>query len=140
MIHIKILSPGKNKDAWLEDALKEYLKRLSPIAQFELIWTKDEKNFEKQVREEPEIICLDPQGKMMTSEEFTDFFMKAVESGGSKIAFAIGGASGFSEDLIKGKKLLSLSPLTFTHQMTRLILVEQIFRAFEISRGSKYHK
>lgn len=140
MIRIKILSPGKNKDAWLEDALQEYLKRLSPIAEFELIWTKDEKTFEKLIREEKQLICLDPNGKMMDSVAFSDFFLKEVESGGSKIVFAIGGSEGFSEELLKGRKLLSLSPLTFTHQMTRLILVEQIFRAFEISKGSKYHK
>lgn len=140
MIRIKIISPGKNKDTWLEDALQEYLKRLSPIAEFELIWTRDEKTFEKLVREERAVICLDPHGKLMDSVGFADFFHKAVESGGSKIAFAIGGASGFSEGVLAGKRLLSLSPLTFTHQMTRIILVEQIFRAFEIGRGSKYHK
>lgn len=140
MIRIKILSPGKNKDSWLEDALQEYLKRLSPVAEFELIWTKDEKTFEKLLKEEKELICLDPKGKMTDSIGFADFFFKAVESGGSRITFAIGGSEGFPEGVTEGKRLISLSPLTFTHQMTRLILVEQIFRAFEINRGSKYHK
>lgn len=140
MIHIKILSPGKNKDAWLEDALKEYIKRLSPVAEFELIFTKDEKAFEKLLSTEKDLIYLDPKGKMMDSEAFSDYFFKAVESGGSNIGFAIGGSHGFPEGATQGKRLFSLSPLTFTHQMTRLILVEQIFRAFEIEKGSKYHK
>lgn len=140
MIRIKILSPGKNKDAWLEEAMQEYLKRLSSAAEFELIWTKNELGFEKLLLEEKECICLDPKGKLMDSEGFSDYFFKAVEEGGSRIAFAIGGAEGFSEGAVDGKRLISLSPLTFTHQMTRLILVEQIFRAFEIRRGSKYHK
>jgi 23S rRNA (pseudouridine1915-N3)-methyltransferase len=140
VIRIKILSPGKNKDAWLEDAIQEYVKRLSPLAEFELIWTKDEQGFAKLIGEEKELICLDPKGKMMDSEGFASFFIKAVESGGSKIAFAIGGAEGFPKGVLEGKKLISLSLLTFTHQMARLILVEQIFRAFEISKGSKYHK
>lgn len=138
MIRIRVISPGKNKDAWLEEALQEYMKRLSPVAEFELIWTKDEKSFAKLIDED--VICLDPKGKMRDSEGFADFFFKAVESGGSKIAFAIGGSEGFPEGVLEGKRLISLSPLTFTHQMARLILVEQIFRAFEINKGSKYHK
>lgn len=140
MIRIKIISPGKNKESWLEEAILEYIKRLSSVAEFELIWTKDEKSFAKSISEEKALICLDPQGKLLDSEGFTDFFFKAVESGGSRITLAIGGAEGFPKGATDGKKLLSLSPLMFTHQMTRLILIEQIFRAFEIAKGSKYHK
>jgi 23S rRNA (pseudouridine1915-N3)-methyltransferase len=140
MIQIKILSPGKNKEAWLEEALQEYLKRLSLVAQFELVWTKHEKSFSKLMREEKALICLDTSGKMLDSVSFARFFFKAAQEGGSKIAFAIGGAEGFPEGATEGKTLISLSLLTFTHQMARLILVEQIFRAFEIEKGSKYHK
>ena len=140
MIHIKILSPGKIKEQWLQEAIQEYLKRLTPLAHFELIWPKDEKHFTKFVQEEKDLICLDPRGKMYSSEAFTDYFFKEVEKGGSSIAFAIGGAEGFPEGLTAGRPLLSLSPMTFTHQHVRLLLIEQIFRAFEIRKGTGYHK
>ena len=67
-------------------------------------------------------------------------FQQQLEKGGARITFAIGGAEGFSEEVKKSYPLISLSPLTFTHQMTRLILIEQIYRATEILKGSKYHK
>lgn len=140
MIHIKILSPGKIKDSWLHEAIGEYLKRLTPVAQFELLWTKDEKQFAELLREQKEVICLDPRGKMYSSEAFADYFFKGVERGGSSLAFAIGGAEGFPEGTTQNRPLLSLSPMTFTHQHTRLLLIEQIFRAFEIQKGTRYHK
>lgn len=140
MIHIKILSPGKIKETWLISAISEYLKRLTPVAHFELTWTKDEKQLAKLANEEKHLICLDPKGKLLTSEEFADYFFKAVERGGSSLSFAIGGAEGFPEGVTEGRPLLSLSPMTFTHQHTRLLLIEQVFRAFEIQKGSGYHK
>lgn len=140
MLKIKIISPGKVKDAWLDEALAEYVKRLTPVAAFELIWTKDDKQLVKLSKEIPLLICLDPKGKMMSSETFADYFFSRIEKGGSQIAFAIGGPDGFPESMKEGRELLSLSPMTFTHQMARLLLLEQIFRAFEIKRGSAYHR
>ena len=140
MIRIKIISPGKTKESWLSEAIQEYLKRLTSIADFDLVFPKDEKTFSKLLSEEKNCIYLDPNGKTFTSEAFSTYFLKAVEQGGSSITFAIGGADGFPKGCGQGQAKLSLSPMTFTHQMTRLLLIEQIFRAFEIEKGSHYHK
>lgn len=140
MIKIRILSPGKVKEEWLKEAISEYLKRMSNYASVDLLFTKDEKEFYKLLEQEKNLILLDPLGKEMTSENFSSYFFKRVEIGGSNISFAIGGPEGFSREFIKDKPLLSLSKMTFTHQMVRLILMEQLFRAFEIEKGSEYHK
>jgi 23S rRNA (pseudouridine1915-N3)-methyltransferase len=140
MIKIKFLSVGKTKEFWLDDGLSEYVKRLSHEVGFEFNWLKDEEALEKQILKEPHVILLDPQGKSMDSYEFADFLLREIEKNDSRIAFAIGGPEGFSQELKKKYPLVSLSRLTFTHQMIRLILIEQIFRAFEIKKGSHYHK
>lgn len=140
MLKIKIISPGKNKDRWLDDALAEYIKRLSPVAQIEFIFAKDDEQFAELISKEKLLVCLDPNGKTYDSVEFANFLFNSLEQGGSRLAFAIGGAEGFPQGATQGKPLLSLSKMIFTHQMTRLLLVEQIFRAFEIRKGSKYHK
>lgn len=140
MIRIKIISPGKIKENWLILAIQEYIKRLTPLATFELIFPKDEKTFAKLLQDEKDLICLDPQGQSLTSEAFSTYFFKSIEKFGSSISFAIGGADGFPRGIHLNCPKISLSPMTFTHQMTRLLLIEQIFRAFEINKGSNYHK
>lgn len=140
MIHVKILLVGKTKEAWLEEAIGEYLKRLSPYVHFDFLLFKDEKLLEAALAKEKNVIVLDPEGKRMTSPLFADWLFTQFERGASHVAFAIGGPEGFSEEVKTKYPLLSLSSLTFTHQMTRLILLEQIFRAFEIKKGSHYHK
>lgn len=139
MLKIKILSIGKTKEKWLEDALQEYLKRLSPVVSIEFLLFKTNEQLEAQAEKETQIICLDPQGKMVSSEEFSSFLISSLEKGGSKTTFIIGGAEGLTEKL-KQKPLISFSKMTFTHQICRLILVEQIYRAIELQKGSKYHK
>lgn len=140
MIKIRILSVGKNKETWLEEALHEYAKRLTGQAIFEYLWAKDDKQLQKLISLEKRIICLDPQGQELTSEKFSHHFFQEVEKGGSTIVFVIGGPDGLPETLKSARPLWSLSKLTFTHQMVRLILIEQIFRSFEIQRGSEYHR
>lgn len=140
MLKIRLLSPGKIKEKWLEEAIQEYVKRLSPFATFEFPYSKDDEQFAEQIKKEKLLICLDPNGKAFTSEEFSKQLFNSFEKGGSTVSFAIGGAEGFPEGAKEGRQLISLSPLTFTHQMARLILIEQIFRAFEIRKGSRYHK
>jgi len=140
MIHIKVLLVGKTKEAWLEEALYEYMKRLSPYIQFEFPIFKDEETLERALEKEKHVILLDPEGKRMTSEMFADWLFSEIEKGASHVSFAIGGPLGFSQKVREKYPLLSLSSLTFTHQMARLILLEQIFRAFEIKKGSHYHK
>jgi 23S rRNA (pseudouridine1915-N3)-methyltransferase len=139
MIKLKILSVGKNKEAWLDLAIEEYIKRLSQIIQFEFVWAKNDEELVALVKKEPMAICLDAAGKPMTSEHFADFLHAKVQEAHSRLAFVIGGAEGLPPAL-KQYPLMSLSPLTFTHQMARIILIEQIYRAFEIAKGTKYHK
>lgn len=140
MIKMKFLSVGKTKESWLEEGLQEYIKRLSGEVSFEFLWFKDEVSLEQAIGKGKQVILLDPLGKMLDSVEFADFLFKEFEREGARLSFAIGGPSGFSEAVKRGRVLISLSKMTFTHQMIRLILMEQIFRAFEIKKGSSYHK
>ena len=89
------------------------------------------------------MILLDPLGKMCTSELFSEKMYQWLEEGGSRLTFVIGGAEGLPDDLRarEGKQgMLSLGMLTFTHQFARILLMEQIYRASEIRKGSGYHK
>ncbi|MBA2728671.1 MAG: 23S rRNA (pseudouridine(1915)-N(3))-methyltransferase RlmH [Parachlamydiaceae bacterium] len=142
MIKIRIVSVGKTKEAWLEQALAEYLQRLKAQVIFEFCWCKDDVALTALVERanSEKVIGLDPNGQLMTSERFAEFFDRQVVEGGSKVTFVIGGADGLPSVLKTNLNLISLSPLTFTHQITRLILIEQIYRAIEILKGSKYHK
>lgn len=141
MLKCKIFSVGKTKEQWLEMAIGEYVKRLQKVLSFEFIWAKDDVQLERLVEKESgEIICLDVLGKMHDSESFSDYIISAFERGGSKLSIVIGGAEGLPSYMKKKYPLVSLSPMTMTHQCTRLILIEQIYRGLEIARGSKYHK
>lgn len=140
MLKLKILSIGKTKEAWLEEALSEYLKRLKPYMSVEWIWAKDNNHLLELSRKEPLVIGLDPTGHLFSSEEFATFLEEAWEKGGSRLTMVIGGAEGLLPPFKKEFTLVSLSPMTFTHQMTRLLLIEQIYRATEIKKGSQYHK
>lgn len=140
MLKIKIFSIGKTKEKWLEEAFQEYKKRLTARAQIDCLWAKDNDQLIEWAKKESPYISLDPQGPLFTSEKFSSFLTEEAEKKGSRLSFIIGGAEGLPEKIKKEGKLLSLSPLTFTHQITRLLLVEQIYRALEIERGSSYHK
>lgn len=142
MHKIKILSIGKTKEAWLEQALNEYIKRLQPIASFEFVWAKNDKQLLELTAKESYFICLDANGTLMSSEKFSGYLLDRLEKNGSRLTLVIGGAKGLPAELKSrsGVELISLSPMTLTHQAARLILLEQIYRAFEIARGSKYHK
>jgi 23S rRNA (pseudouridine1915-N3)-methyltransferase len=140
MIKLKILSVGKTKEAWLADAFDEYLKRLTPVAKIETVWVKSDEQLEALIEQEPAVVCLDAGGTMMSSEEFSQFLQKQLEEHGARLTLVIGGSDGVSEKVKRSYPLVSFSRLTFTHQIIRLMLMEQIYRAFEIARGSKYHK
>ncbi len=136
-IKIIIYSTGKTKESWLKEAIAEYEKRLSAKAQIQWILTKDQTSLLPLIQKEKSYHCLDPQGKLMTSESFSKFFCTLP----SKRVFVIGDAEGMHPTIIQGaKSKISLSKLTFTHQMTRLIFIEQIYRAIKIEEGSSYHK
>ena len=136
MFKVKVLTIGKCKEEWLKGALAEYEKRLQGKWSIEWALAKDDAQL-KEWTEEESYIALDPQGKLLTSEEWAE---KMVQFG-CRLTFVIGGCDGLSLEILKKAKFQwSLSPLTFTHQITRLILIEQLYRATEIQRGSRYHK
>jgi len=135
MLKIKIFSPGKTKEEWLSHALTEYEKRLSKELSIE--WIPSYEGLKK----ERYYLCLDPQGQSYTSLEFSKFLYKAFETGGARLNFVIGGPEGIPEPIRSNAyQLISLSKLTFTHQMVRLILLEQLYRAVQIEKGTEYHK
>ena len=156
---ITILAVGKLKEKYLRDGVAEYLKRLASFAKIECIEIAEEKmpeNFspaEKEktlaregerllarVPEGSELIVLDVTGEELSSEELAARLDDWMVGGVSHLTFLIGGVFGLSPAVRKAAKLrLSFSRMTFTHQMIRMLLTEQIYRAFKIMRGEKYH-
>ena len=157
---IRILTIGKIKEAYLKQGIQEYLTRLKPYAQIELLEVNDEPIVDnpnpsdikkaidvegdrllKLIKPNEYVIALDLNKKEMTSIEFAKYIEDKMIIGGSSITFIIGGSYGLSDALKKrANDAISLSKLTFLHQMTRLILLEQIYRAFKINRNETYHK
>ena len=156
---IKVYCIGKLKEQYLKDGINEYLKRISTYSNIEIIEVADSKvkdnpnasDIEKAKNEEGErvlkhlkndyLIGLDLNKKEPTSEEFAEFLQSKLVEGGSNVSFVIGGSYGLSDALKQRcNTSISLSKLTFLHQMTRLILLEQIYRAFKILNNETYHK
>ena len=159
-MNISIITIGKLKEKYLKAGIDEYLKRLSSYAKIEVIEMSDEKAPEElslaemeQVKQKegekllsklsPDtyVIALAIDGKMKSSEELADSLDKLATYGKSKIAFVIGGSLGLSQAVLnRADEKLSFSKMTFPHQLMRLILLEQVYRAFRINRGEPYHK
>lgn len=137
---IKILSIGKNKERWLEEALLEYQKRLRNSVSVDFQWFRTDDQLINVANKSAGVIGLDPSGKQMTSEDFSLWLYNQWETHGAHLTMVIGGHQGLPLTLKEKVPLISLSKLTFTHQITRLILLEQIYRAIEISKNSPYHK
>ena len=157
---IKIYAIGHLKEAYLKQGINEYLERLKPYAQTEIIEVNDEpipnspssgdieiaKNKEGQrilklLRKDEYLIGLDLVKKQPTSEEFAKYLKDKFVLGGANLSFVIGGSYGLSDELkARCQDRIGLSNMTFLHQMTRLILLEQIYRAFKINRNEVYHK
>lgn len=157
-MNISIFSVGKLKEKYLKQGIDEYLKRLGPYAKIEVIEVADEKAPENlsevemeqvkdkegerilaKISDDTYVIILAIQGKMLSSEELAREIDQLATYGKSKIAFVIGGSLGLSKAVEKrADYALSFSKMTFPHQLMRLILVEQIYRAFRINRGEPY--
>ncbi|MES2121739.1 MAG: 23S rRNA (pseudouridine(1915)-N(3))-methyltransferase RlmH [Chlamydiota bacterium] len=141
MHKIKVYTIGKTKESWLQEALKEYELRLKATASLEWILAKNDAQLKQFLEKEPHFLCLDPNGKQLDSVAFSQMLIHSLEEMGARLSFVIGGSEGIPPEIkARSKQLVSLSKLTFTHQITRLILVEQIYRAFEIAKGTGYHK
>ena len=159
-MNITIITVGKLKEKYLKQGIEEYLKRLTAYAKVEIIELPDEKAPEtlsdiemiqikdkegerilSKINPDAHVIALAIEGKMKTSEELADTIDKLGTYGKTKITFVIGGSLGLSQQVMKrADEALSFSKMTFPHQLMRLILVEQIYRAYRIIRGEPYHK
>ena len=154
---IKIIALGKIKEKFLKDGIDEFLKRLKPYVSIEIIELpvieiKDENLTHKVLKEEGEkilsnikpqsyVITMEIKEKMFSSEEFAQKIEELTNDGISEIIFVIGSSCGISPIVSERANLkMSLSKMTFLHQFARLILVEQIYRAFKIIKGETYHK
>lgn len=159
-MQIDLVVIGKIKEPYLRDGIAEYLKRLSGFCHLRVIEHNEERIRESSSLSEVRIACeqegklllksvesadlliaLDPAGKQVSSEIFASFVKKWEIDGPHHIAFLIGGPHGHSDEVrSQADMLLSLSVMTFPHQLVRLILLEQIYRAFTITKGLPYHR
>jgi 23S rRNA (pseudouridine1915-N3)-methyltransferase len=159
-VQINLLAVGKLKEKYWMGAVDEYVKRLSSYCKVKIVEVPDEptpdnaspaqeeaikkKEADKllaKVGERDYVIALAIEGKSLTSEEFAGHLEKLALQGYSTFTFIIGGSLGLHEDVLKrANEKLSFSKFTFPHQMVRVILLEQVYRAFRIQRGEPYHK
>lgn len=149
---LKVLWVGKSRDPWVKDAIAEYAGRIRRYAPLELCEARDEKGAgaEEMRRRECErlerlispgaaVVLLDERGGQMDSPGLAAYIGKLRDNGTGELVFAIGGAYGFSEEFRRSGRLLALSKMTFTHQMVRVFLLEQLYRAFTILNNEPYH-
>ncbi|TWK47925.1 23S rRNA (pseudouridine(1915)-N(3))-methyltransferase RlmH [Bacillus paralicheniformis] len=159
-MNISIVAIGKLKEKYLKQGIDEYIKRLSVYAKVDIIELPDEKAPENlsdqdmkivkdkegerilsKISPDAHVIALAIEGKMKSSEELADNMDRLATYGKSKVTFVIGGSLGLSDAVLKrADEELSFSRMTFPHQLMRLILLEQVYRAFRINRGEPYHK
>jgi 23S rRNA (pseudouridine1915-N3)-methyltransferase len=137
-MQIRIATVGKRGDPWLEEALQEYRKRLQPFVAISWTLVRDDEALLRWVEQQRRTILLDPAGKLMDSPQLSQALMRELELGGAQLAFVIGGANGLPEQLRSRHTAWSLSPLTFSHRLTRLVLAEQLYRAIAIAQGLPY--
>ena len=155
-MQIKLIAIGKTDDKQLLQLIEQYQKRLKHYVKFELDIIPDIKNVknlsEKQQKEKEGdlilkklsstdvLVLLDENGKQFSSVEFSNYLQKKMNAGIKQLVFVIGGPYGFSETVYqKAQGKVSLSKMTFSHQMIRLFVVEQIYRGFTILKNEPYH-
>ncbi|ADX25610.1 23S rRNA (pseudouridine(1915)-N(3))-methyltransferase RlmH [Streptococcus dysgalactiae subsp. equisimilis] len=157
---VKLICVGKLKERYLKDGISEYQKRLSRFCQFEMIELTDERTpdkasdaenqmimakeaqrIEKKIGQRDFVVVLAIEGKQFPSETFSQLISETTVKGYSDITFIIGGSLGLDPRIKKrANVLMSFGLLTLPHQLMRLVLIEQIYRAFMIAQGSPYHK
>jgi 23S rRNA (pseudouridine1915-N3)-methyltransferase len=156
-MHIHIIAVGETRQKYLLEGETEYLKRLGHYCKIEVKSVRGEKikpnhsvelikkvegdRLKQNIPQRGYIIALDKQGKQLNSEQLADTISDWQNQSYHHVSFLIGGPLGLSESILSRADLIfSLSKMTFTHEMVRLILLEQIYRGFTILRGEKYHK
>jgi 23S rRNA (pseudouridine1915-N3)-methyltransferase len=159
-MNITIATVGKVKDKYMKMGIEEFSKRLKPYANISIVEVADEKAPENlseadmeivkkkeaerllaKIGESDYVIALAIEGKMKTSEELAAGLESLATYGRSKVSFVIGGSLGLHESIYKrADELLSFSKMTFPHQLMKLILMEQVYRAFKIMKNEPYHK
>lgn len=146
---IDILAVGRKNGAedWMKDATDEYEARLRGSIELNTRWLKSDQELVAAIPGcKGKVICLDEHGTHMSSREFSSYLFSALEEGGCRATFVIGGADGLPEELrprnssVPQLAHVSLSKMTYTHQFARVVLYEQIYRAAEIQKNSKYHR
>ena len=147
---------GKTATGYLKQGIDEYIKRLSHYISFELIHVVDAKNTKKLSESQQKqvegnnlmshfensdyVVLLDEHGKEFTSMEFSGYIQKRMSSGSRRVVFVVGGPYGFSQDVYnRAQDKISLSKMTFSHEMIRLIFTEQLYRACTILNHEPYH-
>jgi len=147
---------GKSSEDWLQEGIDDYLKRLKHYVFLTVEIITSPKNIPKndveklkemegeailsKIAPSDEVFLLDERGPMYTSVEFADFLQKKMTASVKNLVIVIGGAYGFSDKMYKrANGMISFSKMTFSHQMIRLFLCEQVYRAFTILRGEAYH-
>lgn len=159
MLNINIICVGKLKENYLKNAVDEYSKRLSKYCNLKFVEIQDEKLPNKindsiikeikdkeskkileNIKKDSYIMALDLKGKQFTSEEFSEKIEDITVKGFSTINFIIGGTLGLNDEVLdRSNELISFSKMTFPHQLIRVFLEEQLFRAFKISNNETYH-
>lgn len=159
MLSVNIVCVGKIKEKFFRDAIEEYSKRLSKYCKLEITELPDEKipdklnesiikevkqkecnNIINHLKKDSYIIALDLKGKEFSSEDFSKK-LDGISMQNSKVTFIIGGSLGLTDDVLNiANEKICFSKMTFPHQLIRIFLVEQIYRAFKISNGENYHK
>ncbi|MBF7015892.1 23S rRNA (pseudouridine(1915)-N(3))-methyltransferase RlmH [Staphylococcus durrellii] len=157
---ITILTIGKLKEKYWKQAIAEYEKRLGAYTKIEIIEVADEKAPENmsdkeieqvkakegqrllsKIKDQATVITLEIKGNMLTSEGLAKEIERRMTQGQSDFVFIIGGSHGLHQDVLnRSNYSLSFSKMTFPHQMMRVVLIEQVYRAFKIMRGEAYHK
>ncbi|MCD6426646.1 MAG: 23S rRNA (pseudouridine(1915)-N(3))-methyltransferase RlmH [Caldisericaceae bacterium] len=136
---IKLIAVGKLRKRYVKEGVADYVSRIKHYVPFEIIEVKEGKT-EQYLSKDAFNVILDMRGKTFSSEEFAEFIRDKMIKGKS-LAFFIGGAEGFNDSVRKKADILiSFSKMTFPHELARLMLTEQIYRALTIIKGEKYHK
>lgn len=155
-MEISLISVGKVSLKWVEEALKQYEIRIPKYIKYSnriIPDIKNSRNLNKESQKEEEgklilssitpsdfVVIMDERGNEFTSREFADFIQKQMNSGRKRLTFVVGGPYGFSEEIYqRADYKIALSKMTFTHEMARLILTEQIYRGLTILKGEPYH-